>query len=154
MILVGGIGNIFLGDDAFGSEVARQMLKGRSRDNVRIVDFGIRGVDLVYALLEDYDLIVLVDTVKRGGPPGTLYVIEPQIENVVSFVDAHGIDPVRALASAQAMGARLHHVRIIGCEPETFGPDGEGRMGLSAPVGSAVAKASELIESLIQEARV
>ncbi|MDQ3686285.1 MAG: hydrogenase maturation protease, partial [Acidobacteriota bacterium] len=55
-ILIAGIGNIFLGDDAFGCEVA-QRLSGRTLpDEVRVVDFGIRGLDLAYALMDGYDV--------------------------------------------------------------------------------------------------
>ena len=45
-----------------------------------MVDFGIRGMDLAYALQDDYDAAVLVDAVPRGEAPGTLYVIEPDLD--------------------------------------------------------------------------
>src|ERR1700734_1751902 len=76
-ILIAGIGNIFLGDDAFGSEVARRLAARPMPDGVKVVDFGIRGFDLTYALLDGSDATILVDATPRGGPPGTLYVIEP-----------------------------------------------------------------------------
>ena len=76
-ILIAGIGNIFLGDDAFGVEVARRLVRRRLPDGVRVVDFGIRGLDLTYALLDGYEAVILVDAAPRGGPPGTLYVLEP-----------------------------------------------------------------------------
>ena len=79
-ILIAGIGNIFLGDDGFGSEVARLLSQHPTQSGVHVKDFGIRGLDLAYALLEDFDAVVLVDTTQRGGPPGTLYVIEPEPE--------------------------------------------------------------------------
>ncbi len=47
---------------------------------VKVADFGIRGMDLAYELQEDYDAAVLVDAVPRGGEPGTLYVIEPELD--------------------------------------------------------------------------
>ncbi|MGH7848434.1 MAG: hydrogenase maturation protease, partial [Candidatus Binatia bacterium] len=72
-ILVAGIGNIFLGDDGFGVEVARELAKRKLPESVRVVDFGIRGFDLAYALLDGYDLTILVDAAPRGGLPGTLY---------------------------------------------------------------------------------
>ncbi len=76
-ILIAGIGNIFLGDDAFGSEVARRLAAQPIPDGVRVVDFGIRGFDLAYALIDGYDATILVDATPRGGSPGTLYLIEP-----------------------------------------------------------------------------
>ena len=84
-VLIACIGNIFLGDDGFGVEVARRLanrrLAGRRSagptlpDDVRVVDFGIRGLDLVYALLDGYETAILVDATPRGGEPGTLYLI-------------------------------------------------------------------------------
>ena len=155
MILVAGVGNIFLGDDAFGSEVARRMLNRAdataSATDIRIVDFGIRGLDLVYALTDGYDGAIIVDTFARGGQPGTIYVVEPDphdIENATSGIEAHAMDPLRVLGMAHLMGATLRDVYIVGCEPETFGPD-EGQMGMSAPVAAALDLAIGIIESLI-----
>jgi hydrogenase maturation protease len=54
-ILVACIGNIFQGDDAFGCEVAKVLTKRPPPNGVRIVDFGIRGLDLAYALLDAPD---------------------------------------------------------------------------------------------------
>ena len=76
-VLIAGVGNIFLGDDAFGVAVVQRLARRSLPEGVRVVDFGIRGLDLAYALLDDYDAVLLVDAVPRGGPPGTLYVLEP-----------------------------------------------------------------------------
>ena len=78
-ILVACIGNIFLGDDGFGVEVARRFADRPLPEGVRLVDFGIRSYDLAYAMMEDWELIILVDAVPRGGEPGTVYVIEPEL---------------------------------------------------------------------------
>ena len=78
-ILVAGIGNIFLGDDAFGVEVVNRLSRRALPDSVRVVDYGIRGLDLAYALLDDYDLVILVDAARQGEDPGTLYVLEPEL---------------------------------------------------------------------------
>src|SRR4051794_37928486 len=102
-ILIAGIGNIFLGDDAFGVEVATR-LAGRSRpEGVRVVDFGIRGFDLSFAMLDDDDVIILADAAPRGGAPGTLYVIEPdpaesrEPEPGEMLIDPHAMDPAKVL---------------------------------------------------------
>src|SRR5688572_21072323 len=78
-ILVAGIGNIFFGDDAFGCEVARELSETSLPPNVTVRDFGIRGLDLAYTLLEGWDFVIFVDAVSRGRDPGTLYVIEPEV---------------------------------------------------------------------------
>ena len=79
-ILVAGVGNVFFGDDGFGVEVARRLLERRWPETVTIRDFGIRGLDFAYALLGGYDAAILVDTVRRGRDPGTLYVLEVEGE--------------------------------------------------------------------------
>ena len=153
-ILVAGIGNIFLGDDAFGVEVIRRLSTREFPDSVKIVDFGIRGYDLAYALLDGYDTTILVDACPRGEPAGTLYVIEPELndlgnsENQASPADAHTMNPLNVLRLARSMGGPLKRVLLLGCEPETLGPD-EGQMGLSGPIEAAVEEAVKLVESMI-----
>ncbi len=155
-ILIAGIGNIFLGDDAFGCEVARQLYQRPWPDGVRVVDFGIRGFDLTYALLENYDLVVFIDSLRRGNAPGTLYKFEPDIEELdalddsATMVETHDMNPLRVLSIARRMGAKFGAIRLIGCEPETFGPE-EGMMGLSAPVAASIAPAAKMVESLVEE---
>ncbi len=155
-ILIAGIGNIFLGDDAFGSEVARRMSHHPLPDGVRVVDFGIRGLDLAYALLDDPDATILVDAVPRGGPPGMLYVIEPDPvaadETAADgpIIEAHAMDPLRVLRMAAAMGGRPRRVLVVGCEPANLGSDDDPAMGLSPPVEAAVGEAIRLIDSLVE----
>jgi hydrogenase maturation protease len=153
MILVGGIGNVLLGDDGFGVEVVRRLAQ-RPSVGVKVVDFGIRGMDLVYALLEPWDAVILVDAARRGREPGTLYVIEPSAGEACSGIEPHRVDPVRVLQTARAMGGQLDHLRVVGCEPLSItGDDEELSMELSAPVAAAVQPAVELVESLVAEAR-
>src|SRR5439155_18140778 len=121
-ILVAGVGNIFLGDDAFGVEVAQRLARRALPDGVRVVDFGIRGLDLTYALLDGYAVVILVDALPRGGPPGTLYVLEvtdepPPAEDAGPLIETHNMDPVKVLRLAAAMGARVERLLVVGCEP-------------------------------------
>jgi hydrogenase maturation protease len=153
-ILVGGIGNVFFGDDGFGVEVARRLLERPQPDGVVVVDFGIRGRDLAYALLDGYDAAVLVDATPRGGVPGALYVIEPQADGGAGTPgDSHGLDPGKALALATAIGGRLPLLRLVGCEPSPVPDPDDMAMELSAPVAAAVAEAVDLVESLVLELR-
>jgi hydrogenase maturation protease len=149
-VLVACIGNIFQGDDAFGCAVARVLLQKAPTDDVRIVDFGIRGVDLTYALMDAPELTVLVDAVTRGGEPGTLYMIEPELEaeGGQEMADAHSMDPVSVLRAVKAMGGRLGRVLLVGCEPGDLG-GAEGRMGLTSPVTAAIEEAAAMVESLV-----
>jgi len=154
-VLIAGIGNIFLGDDAFGSEVARRLQARHWPAGVRVVDFGIRGFDLAYALCDGNDLTVLIDATPRGGSPGTIYVIEPDLSELVddsraaALVDAHSLDPLQVLLMAHAQGAALKGIVLVGCEPADLGGD-EGRLGLSDPVAAAVDEALDVVTSLVR----
>ena len=111
-----GIGNVFLGDDGFGVALAERLARRTLPAGVDVVDFGIRGMDLAYALA-DYDVAVLLDATPRGEPPGTLYVIEPDLDGLPLDVDAHGMDPVKVLALAKTLGGPLPRTLVLGCEP-------------------------------------
>jgi hydrogenase maturation protease len=154
-ILVAGIGNIFLGDDAFGVEVARRLSTRELPQTVKVTDFGIRGYDLAYALLDGYDTTILVDACPRGEPAGTLYVIEPDLNDIgdsgdqQGVVEAHGMNPLNVLRLATAMGP-IKRVLLVGCEPATLGPE-EGKMGLSEPIEAVADEAVRMVESLIEK---
>ncbi len=153
-ILVAGIGNIFLGDDGFGVEVARRLAQRALPNSVRVVDFGIRGMDLVYALLEDYEALIFVDAAPRGEPPGTLYLIEPHIEQDGEVtLDTHGMDPVKVIKLARALGARPTRTYLVACEPAVLGSedDEDVLVELSAPVRAAVDEAVKMVESLVRD---
>jgi hydrogenase maturation protease len=134
-------------------EVARRLSGRELPSTVRVTDFGIRGYDLAYALLDGYDTTILVDACPRGQPAGTLYVIEPDLGDLGGFeeqqgaVEAHSMNPLNVLRLSSSMGP-LKRVLLVGCEPETLGPE-EGQMGLSESVEAAVDEAVKLVESLI-----
>jgi hydrogenase maturation protease len=157
-ILIAGIGNIFLGDDAFGVEVVQRLAGRKLPGRVKAIDFGIRGFDLAYALLDGSDVTILVDACPRGGEPGSLYVIEPDLnalgapEAEQAPVDAHSMNPMNVIRMAESMGGDLKRILLVGCEPATLGPE-EGQMGLSEIVAAAVDAAVALVESLVERIR-
>ncbi len=149
-VLVAGIGNIFLGDDAFGVVVVQTLSKRKLANGVRVIDFGIRGFDLACAMLDGYDRVILVDLAARGLAPGTLSVIEPDAKRANDgSVEPHGLTPTEVLRLAREFGGPLPQIRIVGCEPQSFAPNECIR--LSGVVAAAVEGAIELIESLIEE---
>jgi hydrogenase maturation protease len=156
--LIAGIGNIFLGDDAFGCEVVKELTRRVWPEGVRIVDFGIRGFDLAYALLEEYDMVILVDATPRGEAPGTLYTIETDLNQIESIdsggavVETHGMNPLKVLGMVKSMGGKFQKILLVGCEPETFGPE-EGQMGLSSVVQAAVPQAVAIVARLVETHR-
>ena len=153
--LVAGLGNIFFGDDAFGSEVARRMLTSSEPlpDGVKVQDYGIRGIHLAYELLDGYDTAILVDATAQGGEPGTVYVIEPDIDVLESesglseagIADAHGMDPVSVLTLLRSLGGSVGRLYVVGCEPAETGEC----MGLSPAVAAAVDEAVRVIRDLV-----
>lgn len=157
-ILIAGIGNIFLGDDAFGVEVVQRLANCKLPDRVKAIDFGIRGFDLAYALLDGSDVTVLVDACPRGGTPGRVYVIEPDLSSLdgpeaqQSSVDAHSMNPMNVIRMAKSMGGERKRILLVGCEPATLGPE-EGHMGLSEPVAAAVEEAVSVVQSLVHKIR-
>jgi hydrogenase maturation protease len=156
-ILIAGIGNIFFGDDAFGVEVARQLAGRPLPEGVQVVDFGIRGLDLAYALLDAHDAVILVDAVPRGGEPGTLYVLKPVLDAAEppdgpAALDPHALGPWKVLHLARSLGGTVDRVLLVGCEPQPLAPD-EMRMEMSEAVQAAVEEAVRLIESLVTQVR-
>jgi hydrogenase maturation protease len=151
-VLVAGIGNLFLGDDGFGPEVARRMAAADVGepvpDGVRVVDYGIRGMHLAYDLLDGVGALVLVDALPGEGPAGTLTVLEVGPDDLGDGeFDAHGMDPVAVLASLEAMGGRLPPTYVVGCRPADLS---EG-IGLSDPVAQAVDDAVVTVRRLVDE---
>jgi hydrogenase maturation protease len=147
--LVAGVGNIFQRDDAFGVEVIR-MLEGRPvPPGVKVADFGIRGVHLVYELLDGCDLFVLVDAARRGCPPGTITVLEVEPDDMAAqpgVMDAHGLAPDQVFAMLGSMGGRPGRSLVVACEPADVSPG----MGLSEEVRAALPAAVRAVETIIQ----
>jgi hydrogenase maturation protease len=151
-VLVAGIGNIFQTDDAFGSEVANRLATRALPSGVRVEDFGIRGVHLAYEILEGYDSLILIDALPMGQPPGTLAVIEPELDDGTAtgsapVVDAHTMSPDVVLATLARLGGSVRRIRIVGCQPADL-RDG---MGLTPPVAAVVGDAVELCCQVVAE---
>ncbi len=152
-VLIAGIGNVFLADDGFGVALADRLARRRLPEGVEVRDFGIRGMELAYAMHDGYETVLLLDATPRGKPPGTLYVIEPEPDEGELAIDTHGMDPVKVMALARSMGGELPRTLVVGCEPQTrlSGDDEEILMQLSEPLRAALQPAVELVESMITE---
>jgi hydrogenase maturation protease len=152
-VLVAGVGNLFLGDDGFGPEAARRLSAIDLPDEVRVVDYGIRGMHLAYDLLDGCDRLILLDALPRGGRPGDVVVLEVGAEDVgdvevAAEFDAHGMAPVAVLGSLASLGGSLPPTIVVGCEPL----DVEEGIGLSAPVAAAVDVAVDAVRRLLDPA--
>jgi hydrogenase maturation protease len=155
-VLVAGVGNIFLSDDAFGCEVVRQLAGTPMPAGVELTDFGIRGVHLAYQLLDGYDLLVLIDAAPRGQVPGTVSLLEVELDKIESsaasvaggdapLLDVHGMEPASILAMLSSLGGAIARVLVIACEPESV----EEGLGLSEVVSSAVPHAVQLVSQVV-----
>ena len=152
-VLVAGVGNIFLGDDGFGVEVARRLTAAELPDGVQVGDYGTSGMHLAYDLADHgYDTTILVDAAPRGEPPGTLTVLEiddrPELTPASSqLFNGHGMQPEVVLGVLDMLGARPGRILVVGCEPARLDPG----IGLSAPVEAAVGEAVALVTRLVTE---
>jgi hydrogenase maturation protease len=154
-ILVAGIGNVFLGDDGFGVALASRLGRRALDAGVEVVDFGIRGMDLAYAMGDGYEAVVLLDATPRGQAPGTLYVIEADLDETPEGVpDAHGMNPLQVIALARALGDDpLPRTLVVGCEPETrmTGEEEDVVFDLSEPVRAVLDEAERLVLSVLAD---
>lgn len=150
-VLVAGIGNLFLGDDAFGVEVLRRLAAEPPCEGVRLLDVGTRSLYLAYELAEGrYETVVLVDALSRGAAAGTLYVLEPhELDANGALVDPHGIRPEHVLEMARSLGGAVGRVLVVGCEPLRFDDD-----GLSEPVAGAVDEAVRIVQRIAADSGI
>lgn len=155
-VLVAGVGNVFMADDGFGPEAASALARRPLPDGVHVADFGIRGMDLAYRMLDGYDTVVLLDAMPHGESPGTLSLIEPDVAALPGegAPEAHAMDPVKVLALARHLGdGELPRVLVVGCEPEVRmrGDEVDVVVGLSEPVRAAVERSVPFVEAVIAD---
>ena len=143
-ILVAGVGNVLRGDDGFGPAVT-ELLVGLP-EGAEVVETGTGGIALLQELMVGCSGLILIDAVERGAPPGTLFFIEPEIEDAVHVPDVHLANPARVLSMAKTMGVLPERVVIIGCQPADTE---ELCQGLSPPVQRALAIAVKRIEETV-----
>jgi hydrogenase maturation protease len=147
-ILVAGIGNAWLRDDGFGGEVAKLLGERELPAGVHVIDFGTGGLDLAYEVMRGYDALILIDVSRQGGPPGTLYVMEAQPEDVDGqiedgqMLDPHGMDPETVLRFVKYVGGWPGRVFVVACEPEVVEDVG---FGLSESVSGALTRAVDVV---------
>jgi hydrogenase maturation protease len=165
-VLVAGVGNVFCGYDAFGVVVIDRLRRRSLPAGVHLMDVGIRGMDLGYALHDGWDATILIDAMSRGHAPGTLYLIEPELDGSPAArastpTNAHDLHPESVLRTAVLSGARVGLTRIVGCEPETLSSDEQAAPeetdeqtpwlgALSPSVRKAVSGAVEMVESIVR----
>ncbi len=154
--LIAGVGNIFLGDDGFGSEVARRLAGAALPDTVRVADYGTSGMHLAYDLANGYETAILIDASARGERPGTVTVLDvdarpgpgPAAAGMPAgacLFDSHGMQPDVVLGMLGMLGGTARRILVVCCEPAST----EYRIGLSEPVATAVDEAVRIVKDLV-----
>ena len=147
-ILVAGVGNAWLGDDGFGGAVIRGLEERELPSGVKVQDFGSGGLDLAYEVMRGYHALLLIDVSKQGGEPGTLYVIEPDPDEIAGGIEdgevlsPHGMDPATVLRFVKAVHGWPGKVVVVACEPADVE---EMAMELTPEVEAAVENAVDLV---------
>ena len=152
-ILVAGVGNSWLTDDGFGGHVVRELEKRELPSGVQVMDFGTGGLDLAYEVMRGYHGLILIDASRQGGEPGTLYVLEPDPDEIDAGIEdgevisPHGMDPQTVLRFVKAVHGWPGKVVVVACEPEEVEAMG---IELSAPVQASVNRAIDVVIEQIE----
>ena len=156
-VLVAGFGNVLRGDDGFGVAVVNRLVEREIPDQVSVREVGIGGIHLVQELLEPVSALVVVDAVDVGRPPGTVLVLEPDVEDVSvlsvaarhdKLADMHYATPERALMLARGLGALPDATFLVGCQTADAERVGES---LSPKVAEAVPLGAAEVRRLVTE---
>jgi hydrogenase maturation protease len=117
-----GLGNVLMGDDAFGPWVARTLLAGYDfPEGVTVEDLGTPGLDLTPWVM-DLEALVLVDTVRSDASPGTvrLYRRDDLLQHPLhARLSPHDPGVKEALLTAEFAGRGPREVLLVGAVPET-----------------------------------
>jgi hydrogenase maturation protease len=156
-VLIACVGNIFLGDDGFGVEVARRLAGVDLPDGVKLADYGTGGMHLAYDMADGYQTTILVDAAPRGHEPGTVSLIEVDpadhpnpaaalgaLQGSMLF-DGHGMQPDVVFGILDMLGGKAGRILVVGCEPASA----EYGIGLSEPVAAAVDEAVRIVLDLV-----
>lgn len=113
-----GIGNILLQDDGVGVHVIKQLENDKSLSTIKLVDGGTSTLDMLGYFL-DYKKVVVIDCLRAGLKPGTIYKIKP--EDIKSYkkenLSIHDVQILDVVEMANMMG-KYPEVVIFGIEPE------------------------------------
>ncbi len=146
-VLIGGIGNVLLGDDGVGPYVARLLAaRYEFEDGVEVTDLGTPALDLIDEI-SGRDAVILIDSVETEALPGTVHLYrKPDIMRQCPAVrmDPHSPALVDALLSADLFGIAPKDVLLVGIKPESY----EAGCSLSKPVKASL---DQVITEVLRE---
>jgi len=152
-ILIAGVGNVLRGDDGFGIEALHLLQRTINIEDVEFFESGIAGISLVQRLMDGFDALIIVDALDRGGEPGQVYVLEPDLQSLANMntngapVDLHQADPEGVLRLASSLRVLPKQVWIVGCQ--AVGCDDLG-VPLSEPVARALPVTAERVQKIVR----
>jgi hydrogenase maturation protease len=148
-----GLGNVLMGDDAFGPWVVQMLLAEHTfPEDVVVNDLGTPGLDLM-PWVSDLEALILIDTVRAEAPPGTIRLYRR--DDILRHPPGARLSPhdpgvKEALLTAEFAGQAPHEVLLVGAVPERT----EMGVGLSAAVREAVSLAAhEVLHELARLGR-
>jgi len=150
-ILIAGVGNRLMGDDGFGPRVIDLLSSAPLPKNVEARDIGTAGLTITTDL-DEYDLVVFVDSVNIEGKPGQLYKSGIMVEEEegdaaeLSRFTLHEVGLEGLLKFAKAIGVLPPRVILIGCKPKALGPSLE----LSPEVEDALHRAADMALATVE----
>jgi len=141
-ILILGVGNLLLSDEGVGVHIARTLMEMDFPPQVRVVEGGTDGFGLMHILLEA-DRLILIDAIRGGGPPGSIYRFE--IEDCPPFPDTyktsvHQISILEVINLSGLIGSPPR-TTIIGVEPKCL----EMGMDLSPEIEAKIPRVIQLV---------
>ena len=117
-ILIVGIGNLLCRDEGIGVHVIHEMKNMKLPDHIDLLDMGTSTMDLI-SYLEGVKKLIVIDAMKAGGAPGTIYKCRPEdlLPEEEGPISLHEIGLLETLSMAKKLGMEIETV-IVGVEPE------------------------------------
>ena len=130
-----GIGNLILKDEGVGVHVIRRLQSKDLPPEVELIDGGTSTMELL-GIIQEADRIIVVDAVRAGGEPGTIYRVSPEdlISETERPLSLHQVGLLEVLGMAKQLGA-CGNVVIIGIEPKevSWGTELTGELETRVP---------------------
>jgi len=139
--LIGGIGNVLLGDDGVGPYVLRVLESQYTFGaDIELLDLGTPALDLTHQIVGRRSLI-LIDSVASGDAPGSVVLYRKQ--DIVSIAPPERLDPhspalSECLMTAEMLGSSPEHILLVGIVGTNYEPGDPLSPAVKASVDSAI----------------
>jgi len=134
--LVLGLGNMVMGDDAFGIRVIEELQKHYEfSEGVKLVDGGTLGLDLL-PLIEDAQRLLIIDALEMKDRPGRVFRLagDDVVQEFASRLSIHQAGVRDLLAAAELQGYLPSELVVWAIQPASS----EMHLGLSPAVAFSI----------------